>query len=176
MSLLLRSNVSTESSSLVRLPSILRILLWCLENIKTHKRGIRCDWQSYSKCPYRDLKNTILSKIRDLFPSAKKQKATVKSPSQAQSKQSTQSKVVSSATNYTLREYKQRLALLWQFQGHLHFSEDLRCKIYKIDGPTGVTFWRILKHLRGVGPEFENVHSSNTKVKKRSTAERQKLT
>ncbi len=52
MSLLLRSRVSTETSSLVRLPSILRILLWCLENVKkkkTHKKGIRCGWKSYSQ-------------------------------------------------------------------------------------------------------------------------------
>ena len=41
MSLLLRSRVSTEASSLVRLPSMLRILLWCLENKeKTHKKAL----------------------------------------------------------------------------------------------------------------------------------------
>lgn len=40
MSLLLRSRVSTETSSLVRLPSILRILLWCLENKKNTLKAL----------------------------------------------------------------------------------------------------------------------------------------
>lgn len=46
ISLLLRSSVSTETNSTVWLPSILRILLWCLENKKiTWIKGIRRKFQ-----------------------------------------------------------------------------------------------------------------------------------